>query len=67
MTERDDKPAGSLELLWGAEEIGKAIGATRRRAFHMLESGALPGARKIGGRWCITRQRLREIFEGEAA
>ena len=50
------------ELLWGAHAIGKAIGVSRRRAFHMLERGAIP-ARKIGGRWVASEERLREHFD----
>ena len=46
-----------IDVLWGAEAIGAAIGANRRRAFHMLESGQLP-AKRIGGRWCARRSEL---------
>jgi hypothetical protein len=56
-----------LQIIWGAAAIAAALGTTRGRTFHMLESGALPGARKIAGRWCITRAALLRIFEGESA
>jgi len=39
------------DVLWGAAEIGRAIGKAARATFHLLEAGHLP-ARKIGGRWC---------------
>lgn len=54
-----------LDLLWGAEAIAKALNLkNRRQAFHMLESGLLPGVKKIGGQWVASRKRLREHFEG---
>lgn len=45
------------EILWGAAEIGKAIGKSPRATFHLLERGLLP-ARKVGKQWCASRQRL---------
>jgi hypothetical protein len=53
-----------LGIIWGSEAIGAAIGVNPRRAHYMLTEGELPGARKVGGRWSITRRRLKEIFEG---
>jgi hypothetical protein len=52
--------------IWGAKDIAREIGRTERQAFHLLESGQLLGARKIGGKWVITRAMLRLIFEGAA-
>lgn len=57
----NDEP---LDLIWGAEAIGKAIGLSPRQAFHLLEKGELP-ARKSGGKWVASRRRLREHFEGD--
>lgn len=54
-----------IDLLWGARDIAAALGRTERSVFHMLEAGALP-ARKIGGRWCVSRKALAAFF-GEAA
>jgi hypothetical protein len=45
--------SGSREVVWGAGSIAKAINRTERAVFHMLESGRLPGAKKISGRWCF--------------
>jgi len=42
------------DILWGADEIGPAIGRSRRQTFHLLERGHLP-ARKVGGRWVARR------------
>ena len=53
-----------IGVIWGAADIGAAIGVNPRRAHYMLTEGELPGARKVAGRWSITRRRLREIFEG---
>lgn len=55
-----------LDLIWGAEEIAKAIGRSTRSTFHMLDTGELP-ARKVGGRWVAERSQLLRFFLGEAA
>lgn len=56
----------TLDLLWGAEEIGAFLGRTPRQAWEALNKGELP-ARKINGRWAASRKALRRLFEGEAA
>jgi hypothetical protein len=57
-----------LDLLWGAEAIGKALDVNARKAFHLLEKKAIP-AKKVGGRWVASRRGLRRFFaeaiEGE--
>lgn len=50
-----------LDLIWGAEEIGKVIGRTTRSTFDMLEKGELP-AKKVNGRWVISRTKLAAFF-----
>lgn len=57
---------GSLDLIWGAGEIGKAIGRSTRSTFDMLDKGELP-AKKVNGRWVIERGKLIAFFTGEAA
>jgi hypothetical protein len=52
------------DVLWGPDEIGRAIGKAPRAAFHLLEAGHLP-ARKIGGRWCASRRKLLEALIGD--
>ena len=52
------------DVLWGAAEIGKAIGRAEKATFNLLEAGYLP-ARKIGGRWCPSRQKLLEALIGD--
>jgi hypothetical protein len=39
--------------VWGAEAISSEINRTPRATYRMLESGTLPGARKVAGRWCF--------------
>ena len=51
-----------LDLLWGIDEIGREIRRNRRQAHYLLEKGELPGAKKIGGRWCIPRVALHAVF-----
>lgn len=46
------------EFLWGAAEIGRAIGRKPRQVNHLLETGALKSARKVGGRWVVARSAL---------
>jgi hypothetical protein len=40
-------------VVWGAPAIAATINRPLRATYHMLESGALPGAKKIAGRWCF--------------
>jgi excisionase family DNA binding protein len=56
----------TLDLLWGAEKIAEALGRTKRSVFHLLENGELP-ARKVGGRWVVSRRALLAHFEERAA
>ena len=51
----------NLDLLWGAEAIGGAIGVSTRRAFTLLEGRQIP-AKKVGGRWVAERSALRGFF-----
>ena len=49
------------DVLWGAEEIGKAIGRTPKQTYRLLESGLIP-AKKISARWVSNRSALRRAF-----
>ena len=64
MTLEDPNP---VSIIWDAADIGKAIGKSKRQAFHLLETGQLKGATKVGSRWCITLQNLVSNFEPNAA
>ena len=57
----------TLDLIWGCAAIAAALGCTKRQTFGLLEAGELPGARKVGGRWVVSRRKLLELFEGEQA
>ena len=51
----------AIDVLWGAEEIAKAIKRTPRQVNHMLSTRALP-AKKVAGRWCASRAELAKFF-----
>lgn len=57
-------PRDDLRLIWGAEAIGAEIGVCRRRSFHLLEKGRIPG-KKVGGRWVVDRTTLHSFFRPE--
>ncbi len=59
----EQKPLG---IIWGVAAIAQVIGRTRRQTYHALEKGALP-AQKVAGRWCASRKKLEQLFEGEDA
>jgi hypothetical protein len=61
-----NEPDHGSDLVWGGEEIGRAINRTGRQAFHLLENGLLP-AKKVGGQWCASRAALRRALIGEVA
>jgi hypothetical protein len=50
-----------LSLIWGARNIANEVGISQRQAFYLLEGGQIP-AKKIGGRWVVDRDVLREFF-----
>jgi hypothetical protein len=54
----------SSDIVWGAAEIGRVIGKSKRQAFYLLEAGLLPG-RKVGRQWCASRERLVRAVIGE--
>jgi hypothetical protein len=49
--------------VWGAKAIGRVIGKSERAAFHLLESKALRGAKKIRGTWSAIPSVLRAQWE----
>ena len=46
-------------LIWGARTIGKTIGKSERKTFHLLEKGRLP-AHKAGGQWVAREDQLKD-------
>ncbi|NRF08692.1 helix-turn-helix domain-containing protein [Agrobacterium pusense] len=57
----ETEPNDDLDLLWGAEEIGKALGRSMRATYEILDKGEIP-AKKLNGRWVISRKRLVSFF-----
>jgi hypothetical protein len=59
-----------LDLVWGLNNIGKAINRSERQARYLLELGALPCGR-VGRRLFASRTELRRVFSsilrGESA
>jgi hypothetical protein len=50
------------EFYYGARAIGEAIGRSERAVFHMLEKENLPGAKRLGGKWCLHLPTYRAAF-----
>ena len=44
---------GASQIIWGAPAIAAAINRPLSTTYMLLERGLLPGARKIGGKWCF--------------
>ncbi len=61
------KETEALDLLWGADQMAPVIKRSARQVAHMLLQGHLPGARKVGGQWCISERALRSFFQREVA
>jgi hypothetical protein len=52
------------EFVWGAAAIAPIIGRTEKGAFHALESGRVPGAKKVAGRWGLHLPTFTSHFTG---
>jgi len=50
------------QFVWGAAAIAPIIGRTEKGAFHALESGRVPGAKKVAGRWGLHLPTFNEHF-----
>ena len=61
---RKDAAEDALDLVWGTVSIARKIRRTPRQTNHMLATGALPGAQKVGGRWVISERALYALFDG---
>jgi hypothetical protein len=48
----------ACDLLWGYDEIGRAIGRSGRQVEHLRRSGALKSLKKIGASWVASRTAL---------
>lgn len=54
-------------IVWGAAAIAPHIGRTVKGAFNALDSGRVPGAKKIAGRWALNLRVYHASFEVTAA
>ncbi|WP_342643906.1 DNA-binding protein [Rhodoligotrophos ferricapiens] len=61
-----DTNTEGLDLLWEVAAIAKLIGRSERQTFNLLAGGQLP-AKKVGGRWVASRQKLIAFFLEDAA
>lgn len=52
----------NTDVVWGAKAIGQVLNLTERQAFHRLEAGQIPGAKKIGKSWAASRSAIQRMF-----
>jgi hypothetical protein len=57
------------DIVWGAAAIAPHLGRSVKGTWGALESGKVPGAKKIAGRWALNLPVFRATFEtsGKAA
>jgi hypothetical protein len=56
----------TTHIIWGATAIAPHIGRSTKGAFGALESGKVPGAKKIAGRWALNLKVYHAAFEAAA-
>ncbi len=57
----DDKVNNQVDdsdFCWGAQAIGAVIGRNPRQTHHLLARGEIKSAKKVGGRWVVSRAAL---------
>ena len=59
---RKPEYSNSGEFIWGAPAISAVIGRSPRQTFHILSGGQIKCARKVGGRWVVSRAALLREF-----
>lgn len=59
--------ASSLGVIWGGRAIAAALGREEVATYKALEQGHIPGARKVGGRWCFDPDAFRRALASGAA
>jgi hypothetical protein len=67
MTNQIQTTTAASEIVWGAAAIASHIGRSTKGAFSALESGRVPGAKKIAGRWALNLRVYHAAFESVAA
>lgn len=53
MSTQNGTTSAAPDIVWGAAAIAPHIGRSVKGAFGALESGKVPGAKKIVGRWAL--------------
>ena len=62
---KDDTPWDELPEVMKPEQVQQKIQISRTTFFRLVQSGNLPGAKKVGDSWRISRDQLRAYFEGQ--
>jgi len=57
-TVNGDSETAPSDFLSGTDAIGQAIGRNSRQTFHLLATGQIKSAKKLGGRWVVARAAL---------
>jgi hypothetical protein len=57
----------TAEIVHGAEAIAPHLGRSVKGTYAALESGRVPGARKIVGKWALNLRVFHASFETDAA
>jgi hypothetical protein len=61
------KISRTIRIVWGVAAIARAIGRTERSVYPLVETGQLPGAKRIGGKWGLDLDRFHAVFDDSAA
>ncbi|RWD51226.1 MAG: hypothetical protein EOS25_13960 [Mesorhizobium sp.] len=59
---KDEAPADTLDLLWGAKAISDFIGLPRHRTHYLIYSGKLP-VKRIGKQILASKSAMRAYFK----
>jgi hypothetical protein len=63
MSTQNETTSATPDIVWGAAAIAPHIGRSVKGAFGALESGKVPGAKKIAGRWALKLSVFLSAFE----
>jgi len=55
------------QIVWRAGPISKVIGLSEKATYAKLESGKIPGAKKVNGNWALNVRVWFASFEDKAA
>lgn len=67
MSDQAENTAPALDtIVWGVDAIAQRLGRSVKAAYCALESGRVPGAKKIAGRWALNLRIFHAAFEAVA-